>query len=60
MIFTLAYPWLLTWLAVPLLIRYLAPAHREPRQGLVVPFLDRLAVQTGQSPGLGSVILQDG
>jgi len=60
MIFTLAYPWLLTWLVVPSLIRWLAPPNREPRQGLVVPFLDRLAVQTGQTPGVGSVVMQDG
>ena len=60
MIFTLAYPWLLCWLAVPLLIRWLTPAHRESRQGLVVPFLDRLATQTGQTPVEGSIIMSGG
>jgi Ca-activated chloride channel family protein len=60
MIFTLAYPWLLWWLAVPLLVRWLAPPHREPRQGLVVPFLDRLAAQTGQTPAEGAVVMAGG
>jgi Ca-activated chloride channel homolog len=60
MIFTLAYPWLLCWLAVPQLVRWLAPPHREPRQGLVVPFLERLAAQTGQTPAEGAVVMAGG
>jgi Ca-activated chloride channel family protein len=34
---TLAYPWLLALLPVPLLVRWLMPAHREPTPGLRVP-----------------------
>jgi len=56
----LAYPWLLLLLPLPLLIWWLAPAHREARQGLVVPFLDRLAAQAGQQPGEGAVIMRGG
>lgn len=55
---TLAYPWLLALLPLPLLIWWLAPPHREARQGLVVPFLDRLAQQTGQQPAEGAVIMR--
>jgi Ca-activated chloride channel homolog len=60
MIFTFAYPWLLCGLAIPLLIRWLTPPHLEVRQGLVVPFLDRLATQTGQTPAEGSIIMSGG
>jgi Ca-activated chloride channel family protein len=55
---TLAHPWLLLLLPLPLLVRWLLPAHREPRQGVIVPFLDRLAEQTGQQPGVGAVIMR--
>ena len=44
---TLAYPWLRALLPIPLLVRWLIPAHREPRQSVVVPFLSRLATQKG-------------
>ena len=60
MIFTFAYPWLLCWLAVPILVHWLTPPHREPRQGLVIPFLDRLAAQAGQTPTEGAVIMKGG
>jgi Ca-activated chloride channel homolog len=59
-IFTFAYPWLLCWLAVPILVRWLMPPHREPRQGLVIPFLDRLAAQAGQTPSEGAIIIKGG
>ncbi|HRW67294.1 MAG TPA: hypothetical protein P5032_16420, partial [Candidatus Competibacter sp.] len=57
---TLAYPWLLVLLPLPLLVWWLVPARRETRQGLVVPFLARLAEQSGQRPLKGAVILQGG
>lgn len=57
---TLAYPWLLVLLPLPLLIRWLTPPRREQRQCLVVPFLKRLADETGQQPGAGSVIMRGG
>lgn len=57
---TLAYPWLLAVLPLPLLVWWLVPAHREPRRGLVVPFLARLAEQSGQRPAEGAVIMRGG
>jgi Ca-activated chloride channel family protein len=57
---TLAYPWLLAVLPLPLLVRWLTPPHRETRQGVVVPFLHRLAEQTGQKPGEGAVVMRGG
>jgi len=57
---TLAYPWLLALLALPLLVRWLAPAHREPRRSLVVPFLERLARDSGRRPEEGSVVMRGG
>jgi Ca-activated chloride channel family protein len=53
---TLAYPWLLAFLPLPLLIWWLVPARHETRQSLVVPFLTRLAQQSGQRPVKGAVI----
>lgn len=55
---TLAYPWMLALLPLPLLLRRLVSARRETRQGLVVPFLGRLAEQSGQRPLKGAVILR--
>lgn len=57
---TLAYPWLLALLPLPLLVWRLASARRETRQGLVVPFLARLADQSGRRPLKGAVILRGG
>ena len=42
---TLAYPWVLAALPAPLAVAWLTPPHREPRQALVVPFLQRLAAK---------------
>lgn len=53
---TFDHPWLMALLPVPLLVWWLVPAHRQPRQGLVVPFLARLAEQSGQHPAEGAVI----
>jgi Ca-activated chloride channel family protein len=54
---SLAYPWLLLLLPLPWLLSRLLPQHRETRNGLNVPFLDRLAEVTGQIPGESSVVL---
>jgi Ca-activated chloride channel family protein len=54
---TLAYPWLLWLLALPAVLSRVLPQHRETRNGLSVPFLDRLAQVTGQTPGESSVVL---
>ncbi|HEY7001655.1 MAG TPA: VWA domain-containing protein [Candidatus Udaeobacter sp.] len=60
MAFTLAYPWLLLLLPLPLAVYWLTSAHQETREGLVVPFIDRLASQTGQAPAEGAVVMRGG
>jgi Ca-activated chloride channel family protein len=57
---TLAFPWLLALLPLPLLVWWLVPARRETQQGLVVPFLARLSEQSGLRPLKGAVILRGG
>jgi len=37
----------------------LVPPRREPRQGLVVPFLGRVADQSGRKPAKGAVVAKD-
>jgi Mg-chelatase subunit ChlD len=55
---TLAYPWLLLFIAAPLLMRWLARPHQESRQGLQVPFLQRLARLSGRKPTHGAIVLR--
>ena len=55
---TLAYPWLLVFLGLLLLLHRLLPAYRQARTGLVVPFLGRLAHLTGQQPAPGAVVVR--
>lgn len=57
---TFSYPWLFLLLPLPWVIRWLTPAHREKRQGLVVPFLVRVAELTGRTPTEGAVEMQGG
>lgn len=55
---TLAYPWLLLLLPLPLAVALWWPAHRESRPSLQVPFLDRLSRITGKQPEEGASVLQ--
>jgi Ca-activated chloride channel family protein len=48
---TIAHPWLFLLLPLPLLVRYLLPAHHERKSAVRVPFLQRLAKVTGLEPG---------
>jgi len=57
---TLAIPWILLILPAPLAVWWFVPAYRQPTRGLRVPFLDRLARVTGQTPTAGAVILRRG
>ena len=43
-----SYPWLLLLVPLPLLVYFLAPAYREPRTAVRVPFMDVLRRLTGQ------------
>jgi Ca-activated chloride channel family protein len=53
-----AYPWVFLLLPLPLLILYLAPAYREPRLAVRVPFMDRLLRVTGQAVGPGGALVR--
>jgi Ca-activated chloride channel family protein len=56
----LAHPWCLALLPLPLLVWFLVPSRRDSRQGLVVPFLGRLAEHSGQQPAKGAVVARGG
>ena len=57
---TLAYPWVLAFFPLPLLMWWLWPPHHEQRQNLVVPFFERLVLQSGIHPGRGTLAMRDG
>jgi len=54
--FTISYPWVFLLLPLPLLIYYLAPAYREPRLAVRVPFMGLLYRLTGQQSGDGTAV----
>jgi Ca-activated chloride channel family protein len=47
---TLALPWCFLLLPLPWLLRRLLPEYKEPRLAVRVPFVERLASLSGQSP----------
>lgn len=53
---TLAHPWLLLLLPLPVLVTLFWPARREPRPSLQVPFLENLAQLTGREPERGASV----
>jgi Mg-chelatase subunit ChlD len=55
---TLAYPWLLGLMALPVVLRRLLPAYRQTKTGVVVPFFSRLVALTGQQPAPGAVVVK--
>jgi len=57
---TFAYPWAVALVPLPILMWWLVPPYREHREGLRVPFLDRLANLTGQEPTSGAVVRRGG
>ncbi len=56
--FEFAYPWMFVLLALPLLVRWLAPVYQESQDSIRVPFFQRLVALTGQAPKKGAVVLQ--
>ena len=56
--FEFAWPWLLALLPMPLLIWWALPPYRARQASVQVPFFDRLAAATGQTPQQGAVVLQ--
>jgi von Willebrand factor type A domain len=55
---TLAYPWLLMLIVLPLFLHRLLPAYRQIKTGVAVPFLARLAALTGQQPASGAFVVR--
>ncbi|MBR0692278.1 VWA domain-containing protein [Bradyrhizobium lablabi] len=56
--FELAWPWMLALLPLPILVWWLLPPYRARQASVKVPFFDRLAAATGQTPQRGAVVLQ--
>ena len=54
----IAHPWLFLLLPAPLLVAWLAPAYREPKESVRGPFLAELARATGQTPTRGAVVMR--
>ncbi|WP_157018883.1 VWA domain-containing protein [Mesorhizobium xinjiangense] len=54
---TLAFPWALLLLPLPLLLWWLFPPHREQVPALRFPFFRRIVETAGSEPGQGAVIL---
>ena len=56
--FELAWPWMLALLPLPILAWWLLPPYRARQASVQMPFFDRLAAATGQTPQRGAVVLQ--
>ncbi|WP_024517186.1 VWA domain-containing protein [Bradyrhizobium sp. Tv2a-2] len=56
--FEFAWPWLLVLLPLPILAWWLLPPYRSRLASVQVPFFERLASATGQTPQQGAVVLQ--
>lgn len=52
------YLWVFILSPLPLFIRWLLPAHSEPRVAVNVPFLERLSRLTGRKPKPGAAIIR--
>jgi Ca-activated chloride channel family protein len=56
--FELAWPWMLALLPLPILAWWLLPPYRARQASVQIPFFERLAAATGQTPQRGAVVLQ--
>ncbi|WP_063692779.1 vWA domain-containing protein [Bradyrhizobium stylosanthis] len=54
----LAWPWIFLLLPLPLLVWWLLPPYRARQVSIQVPFFERLAAATGQTPQRGAVVLE--
>jgi Ca-activated chloride channel family protein len=52
------WPWAFALLPLPLLVWWLMPAYQRQQTSVHVPFFDRLANATGQTPQPGAVVLR--
>lgn len=50
------FPWAFVLLLVPVLVRWLAPPHRESRDSIQVPYFERLVALSGEIPRQGASI----
>jgi Ca-activated chloride channel family protein len=55
-VYTLAHPWLLALIALPILLRFILPPYREPKQAIRSPWFDRFATLLKIEPGEGAVV----
>lgn len=53
-----AWPWLFLLLPLPLLVWWWLPPYRARQASVQVPFFERLAAATGQTPQRGAVVLR--
>ncbi len=56
--FEFAWPWMFALLPLPILVWWLLPPFRARQASVQVPFFERLASATGQTPQRGAVVLQ--
>src|SRR3954464_7411418 len=56
--FELAWPWMLILLPLPIVVWWLLPPYRARQASVQIPFFDRMAAATGQTPQRGAVVLQ--
>jgi Ca-activated chloride channel homolog len=54
--FEFAWPWMLVLLPLPLLAWWLLPPYRARQASVQIPFFERLATATGQTPQRGAVV----
>jgi Ca-activated chloride channel family protein len=55
-VYEFAHPYLLALAALPLVLRFVLPAWREPRQAIRAPWFERLVKLTDGRPGPGAVV----
>ena len=53
-----AWPWMFVLLPLPLVVWWLLPPFRARQPSVQVPFFERLAAATGQTPQRGAVVLE--
>ncbi|HET7165448.1 MAG TPA: VWA domain-containing protein [Pseudolabrys sp.] len=56
--FEFEWPWAFALLPLPLLVWWLMPVYQRQQTSVHVPFFDRLADATGQTPQPGAVVLR--
>ena len=54
--FEFAWPWMFALLPLPILVWWLLPSLRARQASVQVPFFERLASATGQTPQRGAVV----